>query len=263
MHKPFCLDAAFEGGRKTRRSLSIIAGVSVGYTYAKPPIMDNQRKDVAAIKAFVEQAVCKVARVARAGLAAATAARRAILNHQGRLLGADDVADFVCVPDRARGRSCMLHGSRPCHIRSCSDSFVTLNDRPERHHHNRKLRRQRQPDKGPVPMGPALPKWDTAYDAFRRMHRCHQCARRLLPGRGFVPLVSAGPEQGISSPPLRTPRDWRRRRRFNMTRRRDMSRCVGPRAAMTRLFTYNALDKMVSCQTSTNINSPLHDGLHR
>ncbi|HEV3311657.1 MAG TPA: DUF6531 domain-containing protein [Chloroflexota bacterium] len=38
--------------------LIIIAGVSVGYTYAKrAAIMDNQRKDVLAVKSYVEQAV--------------------------------------------------------------------------------------------------------------------------------------------------------------------------------------------------------------
>lgn len=38
--------------------LIIIAGVSVGYTYAKrAAILDNQRKNVAAIKTFLEQAI--------------------------------------------------------------------------------------------------------------------------------------------------------------------------------------------------------------
>lgn len=44
----------------TSSGLIIMAGVGVGYTYAKrAAIMDNQRKDVVAIKAYVEQAIAR------------------------------------------------------------------------------------------------------------------------------------------------------------------------------------------------------------
>lgn len=48
--------------------LIIIAGVSVGYTYAKrAAIIDNQRKNIGAIKTFVEQAITSLQAAAASG----------------------------------------------------------------------------------------------------------------------------------------------------------------------------------------------------